>query len=71
MFASYVTSWLTSSYPLYRRGNPQLRVYLPNFWMKLARRHDACAKQGPVHRQLRDDQDGRQAVPGEDLQGEG
>ena len=23
------------SYPLYRRGNPQLRIYLPNFWMKL------------------------------------
>ncbi len=24
-----------SSYPLYRKGNPQLRVYLPNLWMKL------------------------------------
>jgi large subunit ribosomal protein L23 len=23
------------SYPLYQRGNPQLRVFLPNFWMKL------------------------------------
>jgi len=25
----------TRYYPLYRRGNPQLRVYLPYFWMKL------------------------------------
>ena len=24
-------------YPLYQRGNPQLRVYLPNFWMKLVK----------------------------------
>lgn len=24
-----------SRYPLYQRGNPQLRVFLPNFWMKL------------------------------------
>ncbi|KAG5324347.1 RM23 protein, partial [Acromyrmex heyeri] len=24
-----------SSYPIYQRGNPQLRVFLPNFWMKL------------------------------------
>ncbi|TMW45940.1 hypothetical protein DOY81_008975 [Sarcophaga bullata] len=22
-------------YPIYQRGNPQLRVFLPNFWMKL------------------------------------
>ena len=22
-------------YPMYLKGNPQLRVYLPNFWMKL------------------------------------
>lgn len=22
-------------YPLYQKGNPQLRVFLPNFWMKL------------------------------------
>lgn len=22
-------------YPLYQRGNPQLRIFLPNFWMKL------------------------------------
>ena len=25
------------SYPAYRRGNPQLRVFLPNFWMKLVK----------------------------------
>lgn len=24
-------------YPIYQRGNPQLRVFLPNFWMKLIR----------------------------------
>jgi large subunit ribosomal protein L23 len=24
-------------YPLYQKGNPQLRVFLPNFWMKLVR----------------------------------
>ena len=22
-------------YPIYQRGNPQLRVFLPNFWMKI------------------------------------
>lgn len=22
-------------YPIYQRGNPQLRVFLPNFWLKL------------------------------------
>lgn len=27
----------TRLYPLYQRGNPQLRVFLPNFWMKLIR----------------------------------
>ena len=25
----------TRIYPLYQRGNPQLRIFLPNFWMKL------------------------------------
>ncbi|XP_076293874.1 mitochondrial ribosomal protein L23 [Lasioglossum baleicum] len=25
----------TRWYPLYQMGNPQLRVFLPNFWMKL------------------------------------
>lgn len=25
----------TRWYPLYQRGTPQLRVFLPNFWMKL------------------------------------
>jgi len=24
-------------YPIYQRGNPQLRIFLPNFWMKLVR----------------------------------
>lgn len=27
----------TRWYPIYHRGNPQLRVFLPNFWMKLIR----------------------------------
>ncbi|XP_025994144.1 probable 39S ribosomal protein L23, mitochondrial [Solenopsis invicta] len=25
----------TRFYPLYQKGNPQLRIFLPNFWMKL------------------------------------
>merc|ERR1712226_73905 len=25
----------TRIYPMYRKGNPQLRVFLPNFWMKM------------------------------------
>ncbi|XP_076302624.1 large ribosomal subunit protein uL23m-like [Lasioglossum baleicum] len=29
-------------YPLYQKGNPQLRVFLPNFWLKLVK---------PVHNQ--------------------
>lgn len=29
-------------YPIYQRGGPQLRVFLPNFWLKLIR---------PVHEQ--------------------
>ena len=24
-------------YPIYQRGNPQRRVFLPNFWMKLVK----------------------------------
>nr|CAD7263578.1 unnamed protein product [Timema shepardi] len=32
----------TRWYPLYQRGNPQLRVFLPNFWMKLVE---------PIHQQ--------------------
>ncbi|EDW33170.1 GL24615 [Drosophila persimilis] len=28
-------------YPIYQRGNPQLRVFLPNFWMKLVRPEEA------------------------------
>merc|ERR1712213_268505 len=27
-------------YPLYNRGNPQLRIFLPNFWMKLVKNKD-------------------------------
>lgn len=27
----------TRCYPLYVKGNPQLRVFLPNFWMKLVK----------------------------------
>lgn len=27
----------TRWYPLYQRGNPQLRVFLPNFWLKIVR----------------------------------
>uniref|UniRef100_A0A6B2EFW6 Large ribosomal subunit protein uL23m n=1 Tax=Phlebotomus kandelakii TaxID=1109342 RepID=A0A6B2EFW6_9DIPT len=27
----------TRWYPIYQRGNPQLRVFLPNFWMKIVR----------------------------------
>lgn len=25
----------TRWYPLYKQGNPQLRIFLPNFWLKL------------------------------------
>ena len=35
------------SYPLYRRGNPQLRVYLPNFWMKLLNPEKMSHKKPP------------------------
>lgn len=31
----------TRWYPIYQRGNPQLRVFLPNFWLKLVR-HEDC-----------------------------
>jgi len=27
----------TRWYPIYQKGNPQLRVFLPNFWMKMIR----------------------------------
>ncbi|XP_011642100.1 39S ribosomal protein L23, mitochondrial isoform X1 [Pogonomyrmex barbatus] len=30
----------TRFYPLYQKGNPQLRVFLPNFWMKLIKPTD-------------------------------
>ncbi|GJQ77511.1 hypothetical protein Trydic_g20901 [Trypoxylus dichotomus] len=32
----------TRLYPLYQKGGPQLRIFLPNFWLKLIR---------PVHEQ--------------------
>ena len=28
---------LIHRYPIYARGNPQLRVFLPNFWMKMVK----------------------------------
>jgi len=37
----------TRYYPLYRRGNPQLRVYLPNFWMKLLNPEKMSHKKPP------------------------
>ncbi|XP_040571946.1 large ribosomal subunit protein uL23m [Lepeophtheirus salmonis] len=30
----------TRIYPLYQRGNPQLRIFLPNFWMRLIKARD-------------------------------
>jgi len=27
----------TRWYPIYQKGNPQLRVFLPNFWMKMVK----------------------------------
>merc|ERR1712150_361671 len=27
----------TRIYPMYQKGNPQLRVFLPNFWMKMVK----------------------------------
>lgn len=31
----------TRWYPIYQRGNPQLRVFLPNFWMKIIKPKNA------------------------------
>lgn len=31
----------TRWYPLFKQGNPQLRVFLPNFWMKIVRPENA------------------------------
>ena len=37
-FRSELVSKMSSRwYPIYQRGNPQLRVFLPNFWMKLVK----------------------------------
>lgn len=30
----------TRWYPIYQKGNPQLRVFLPNYWMKLVKPDD-------------------------------
>jgi len=38
----------TRLYPLYQRGNPQLRVFLPNFWMKCIK-PDFTAPPNVVH----------------------
>ena len=38
---------IISSYPLYRRGNPQLRIFLPNFWMKLLNNEKNYIKSPP------------------------
>lgn len=42
----------TRWYPIYQRGNPQLRVFLPNFWMKMVKpnwnQHGASAPQNKV-----------------------
>jgi large subunit ribosomal protein L23 len=37
VFASFVLLAISNyfRYPLYQRGNPQLRVFLPNFYMKI------------------------------------
>ena len=37
---STLQSWVAMStrwYPIYQKGNPQLRVFLPNFWMKMVK----------------------------------
>lgn len=37
-------------YPIYARGNPQLRIFLPNFWMKIVK--NKHAKLPPNHVQF-------------------
>lgn len=37
----------TRWYPLYQKGNPQLRVFLPNFWLKLLPQEKKEFKQPP------------------------
>ena len=39
----------TRWYPIYQRGNPQLRVFLPNFWMKLVKLDKIEAPSNKVH----------------------
>ena len=33
----FILEMSTRWYPIYQRGNPQLRIFLPNFWMKLVK----------------------------------
>ena len=35
-------------YPIYQRGNPQLRVFMPNFWMKLVHHETLFGKGSSV-----------------------
>jgi hypothetical protein len=38
----------TRWYPIYQRGNPQLRIFLPNFWMKLVQLEKISAPSNKV-----------------------
>jgi large subunit ribosomal protein L23 len=42
----------TRWYPIYQRGNPQLRIFLPNFWMKLVKLDKISAPSNKVPTQL-------------------
>ena len=37
LLISDLVAMSTRIYPIYQRGNPQLRIFLPNFWMKLTK----------------------------------
>lgn len=37
MIIKIINILLCNRYPIYQKGNPQLRVFLPNFWMKLVK----------------------------------
>lgn len=34
----------TRWYPIWQKGNPQLRVFLPNFWMKIVKHENSMPK---------------------------
>ena len=36
-------------YPIYVRGNPQLRIFLPNFWMRLVKPEHRNSPPNVVH----------------------